>query len=194
MLENCLQAWSATTGLPCFGILHKIPPTACDEELEMQWKGARLLYIKLQQNGGSAAEFASQPKCRCKIVTLVQLLSNPDPDPMAIFPLDVSASTSMLISRLPMSMVQRIMHAQMAGLLLGILIQLAFADSHCLAKYLYKAEALQLLHDIAMARSQHVHPDLQDSADIKQLRPDVHEKLVQIYRQARAQVLTKPPT
>lgn len=90
-----------------------------------------------------------------------------------------------------MSLIQRVMHAQMTGLLLSILIQLALADSHCLAKHLYKAEALQMLHDIAMARSQHVHPDLQDSADIRQLRPDVHEKLVQIYRQAKAHMPLK---
>ena len=71
----------------------------------------------------------------------------------------------------------------MTGLLLSVLIRLALADSHCLAQHLYKVEALQLLHDIAMARTPHVHPELQDASDIKQLRPDVHAKLSQVYRQ-----------
>lgn len=47
------------------------------------------------------------------------------------------------------------MQAQMNGLLQGVLLQLALADSHCLAQHIYKMEGLQLLHDIAMARTHH---------------------------------------
>ena len=151
----------------------------------MQWKGVRLLHLKLQQGLSSATEFAEQPECRAKIDVLVQLLASPTADPMTLFPLDVSASLSMHIGRPPRLLIQQVMQAQMTGLLLGVLIQLALADSHCLAQHIYKVEGLQLLHDIAMARTQHAHPELQDASEVKQLRPDVHEKLFQLYRQAK---------
>ena len=77
------------------------------------------------------------------------------------------------------------MQAQMTGLLLGVLIQLSLADSHCLAQHIYKVEGLQLLHDIAMARTHHTHPESQDASEVKRLRPDVYEKLFQIYRQVK---------
>ena len=145
----------------------------------------RLLHLKLQQGLSRATEFAEQPECRDKIDVLVQLLANPTADPMTLFPLDVSASLSMHIGRPPRLMIQQVMQAQMTGLVLGVLLQLALADSHCLAQHIYKVEGLQLLHDIAMARTHHTHPELQDANEIKQLRPDVHEKLFQLYRQVK---------
>ena len=89
----------------------------------------------------------------------------------------------MHIGRPPRHVIQQVMQAQMAGLVLGVFVQLALADSHCLAQHTYKVEGLQLLHDIAMARTEHSHPELQDASEVKRLRPDVHEKLFQIYRQ-----------
>lgn len=153
------------------------------QHLCTQWRAVRLLHIKLQQGPRSTAEFAELPECRSKIDILVQLLATPAADPISHFPLDVSASTSIHIGRPPRSLIQQVMQAQMTGLLLGVLIQLALADSYCLAQHIYKVEGLQLLHDIAMARTQHAHPELQDANEIKRLRPDVHEKLLQVYRQ-----------
>ena len=49
-------------------------------------------------------------------------------------------------------------------------------------QHIYKVEGLQMLHDLAMSCTEHVHPDSQAAGDIRQLRPDVHERLVQIYR------------
>ena len=142
-----------------------------------------MLHIKLQQDLHSSAEFLQQPECRSKTDTLVQLLSKVAADPMAVFPLDVSVS--MHIGRPPRPLIQQVMQAQMTGLLLSVFIQLALADSYCLAQHIYKTEGLQLLHDIAMARTQHAHPELQDASQVRRLRPDVHKKLLQLYRQGK---------
>ena len=124
------------------------------------------------------------PECCSKIKTLVQLLANsPDVDPISCFPLDVSGSTSLHIGRPPKRLIQQVMQAQMTGLILGVLVQLALADIYSLAHHIYDVEGLQLLHDIAMARTQHAHPELQDATEVKQLRPDVPKKLCQVYRQ-----------
>ncbi len=88
----------------------------------------------------------------------------------------------MHIGRPPASLIQLVMQNQMTGLLLSILLQLALADSHRLAQQIYKAEGLQLLHDTAMGCTDHAHPDSKAAGDVRQLRPDVHEKLVQLYR------------
>ncbi|KAL3158223.1 hypothetical protein ABBQ38_010477 [Trebouxia sp. C0009 RCD-2024] len=160
---------------------HKINAYLSSQQEEVQWRGVRLLHIKLQQGPGSAAEFAELPDCRSRIDVLVQLLTNiPATDPMNHFPLDVSASTSMHIGRPPKDLIQQVMQAQMVGLVLGVLAQLALADSYCLAQHIYKVEGLQLMHDIAVGRTQHAHPELQDASEVKRLRPDVHEKLFQM--------------
>lgn len=134
-----------------------------------QWRGVRLLHIKLQQGPRSAADFAELPDCRARIDVLVQLLTKPATDPMNQFPLDVSASTSMRIGRPPRHLIQQVMQAQMVGLVLGVLAQLALADSYSLAQHIYKLEGLQLLHDIAMGRTQHAHPELQDASEVRKL-------------------------
>ncbi|KAL3140650.1 hypothetical protein ABBQ32_005216 [Trebouxia sp. C0010 RCD-2024] len=141
---------------------------SCQRE-EIQWRGVRLLHIKLQQGPRSAADFAELPDCRARIDVLVQLLTKPATDPMNQFPLDVSASTSMRIGRPPRHLIQQVMQAQMVGLVLGVLAQLALADSYSLAQHIYKLEGLQLLHDIAMGRTQHAHPELQDASEVRKL-------------------------
>ena len=82
----------------------------------------------------------------------------------------------------PKHQIQLVMQAQMTGLMLGVFIQLALADINSLAEHIFAKAGLQLLHSIALARTQHAHPELQDVSVVKQLRPDVHEKLL-IYRQ-----------
>lgn len=89
----------------------------------------------------------------------------------------------MFIGQPPKRLIQQVMQAQMTGLILGALVQLALADSYSLAHHIHDVEGLQLLHNIAMARTQHAHPELQDGSEVKQLRPDVHEKVFQVYRQ-----------
>ena len=150
----------------------------------------RLLHVKLQQGQTSAAAFAELPECRRLIATLVQLFQTaPASNPVDLFPLDVSASTAIQIGRPPLNLIQPVMQAQMTGLVLGVLIQLALADIHDLAEHMQATGGLQLLHTIALVRIRPTHPELQDVSVVKQMRPDVHEKLLQVYRQVRTGVL-----
>ncbi|KAL3158351.1 hypothetical protein ABBQ38_010590 [Trebouxia sp. C0009 RCD-2024] len=132
---------------------------------EEQWTGVRLLHIKLQQSQTSAADFAGLPECRDLITELVQLLNSvPALDPISLFPLDVSASISIHVGHPPMHLIRQVMRAQMTGLVLGVLVQLALANIPSLADDIYMARGLQLLHGIALAHTPHAHPELSEAA------------------------------
>ncbi|KAL3140525.1 hypothetical protein ABBQ32_005106 [Trebouxia sp. C0010 RCD-2024] len=60
-----------------------------------------------------------------------------------------------------MRLIRQVMRAQMNGLVLGVLVQLALADIRILADGIYVAQGLQLLHGIALAQTPHGHPELQ---------------------------------
>ena len=109
------------------------------------------------------------------------MLENPSKDPISVFALDVSASNSIQIGR-PASLVRSVLQAQMTGLLLSMILQLALADSDFLIQHIYKDGGLPLLHNLAMGCTDHVHPDTEAAGDIKLLRRDVHAKLAQLYR------------
>ncbi len=147
----------------------------------VQWKGARILYLKLAQDPKSIAEFAEQLECQSCISKILHMLENPSKDPISVFALDVSASNSIQIGR-PASLVRSVLQAQMTGLLLSMILQLALADSDFLIQHIYKDGGLPLLHNLAMGCTDHVHPDTEAAGDIKLLRRDVHAKLAQLYR------------
>jgi len=147
----------------------------------VQWKGARILYLKLAQDPKSIAEFAEQLECQSCISKILHMLENPSKDPISDFALDVSASNSIQIGR-PASLVRSVLQAQMTGLLLSMILQLALADSDFLIQHIYKDGGLPLLHNLAMGCTDHVHPDTEAAGDIKLLRRDVHAKLAQLYR------------
>lgn len=148
----------------------------------VQWKGARILYLKLAQDPKSIAEFAEQLECQSCISKILHMLENPSKDPISVFALDVSASkSSTQIGRL-IALATLVMQAQMTGLLLSMILQLALADSDFLIQHIYKDGGLPLLHNLAMGCTDHVHPDTEAAGDIKLLRRDVHAKLAQLYR------------
>ncbi len=168
--------------LPQFTQAVLLPATiAICASCHVQWKGARILYLKLAQDPTSFAEFAEQLECQSCISKIIHMLKNPSKDPISVFALDVSASKSTQISRCT-SMVRSVMQAQMARLLLSIILQLALADSVSLIQHIYKAGGLPLLRSLAMDLSEHTHPETEAAVDIKLLRQDIRAKLAQLYR------------
>ncbi len=147
----------------------------------VQWKGARILYLKLAQDPKSIAEFAEQLECQSCISKMIHMLENPSKDPISTFALDVFASKSIQIGR-PASLVRSVMQAQMTGLLLSMILQLALSDSNSLTQHIYDAGGLPLLHTLAMDCTEHTHPEIEAAGSIKLLRRDVHAKLAQLYR------------
>ena len=148
----------------------------------VQWKGARILYLKLAQDPKSIAEFAEQLERESCISKIIHMLGHPCKDPISInvFAVDISASKSVHSSR-PASMLEPVLEAQMTGLLLSMILQLALADSIPLIQHIYEAEGLLLLHVLAMDPFQHAHPET-TARSIKLLRHDVYAKLAQLYR------------
>ncbi|DBA74909.1 TPA: hypothetical protein ACH3X2_009239 [Trebouxia sp. C0005] len=106
------------------------------------------------------------------------MLDNPNTDPISIFAPHFSARQ---IGR-PTSMVRAVMQAQMTGLLLSLILQLALADSNSLTQHIYNAGGLSLLHNLAMDCTDLIHPETEAAGSIRLLHPDVHAKLAQLYR------------
>ncbi len=86
----------------CTGSLHNTFKSSCcalaTEETFVsccvQWKGARILYLKLAHDPKSIAEFAEQLECESCISKIVHMLEHPSKDPISVFALEVSASKS----------------------------------------------------------------------------------------------------
>lgn len=148
----------------------------------VQWKGARILYLKLAQDPKSIADFAEQLECESCISRIIHMLQHPSKAPISVFALDVSASKSFIqIGRLT-ALATLVMQAQMTGLLLSIILQLALADSNSLMQHTYEAGGLARLHLLAMDCTKHTHPEIDTLTSIKLVRHDVHAKLAQLYR------------
>ncbi len=174
----------------CTGSLHNTFKSSCcalaTEETFVsccvQWKGARILYLKLAHDPKSIAEFAEQLECESCISKIVHMLEHLSKDPISVFALDVSASKSSIqIGRLT-ALATLVMQAQMTGLLLSMILQLALANSNSLTQHIYEAGGLTLLHLLAMDCTKHTHPEIDTVRSIKLSRHDVHAKLAQLYR------------
>ena len=115
------------------------------------------------------------------IKKIVQLLEHPIANPDAALRGDILFTFSSA-EEVP---VKEVLQAQMAGMLLSILLQLSFADDVELKQQLLEAEALQLLCKLAIGKTDHYHPSVvprADSVQVQLLRPDVQAKLAELYK------------
>lgn len=191
----CSVLWPANQGsgfhaAQCTGSLHTTFDSSCcaltTEEPFVsccaQWKGARILYLKLAQDPKSIADFAKQLECESCISRIINMLQHPSKDPISVFALDVSSSKSSTQFGRLIALATLVMQAQMTGVLLSIILQLALADSNSLMQHMYEAGGLAPLHLLAMDCTKHTHPDIDTVRSIKLARHDVHAKLAQLYR------------
>ena len=151
----------------------------------LQWQGARLLYVVFLLRPDDVQKFAHSSTCMDKrrvINSLLQLLRTPFPEPLPFFvscvpdgvPPDLSSKLS------AMAGMQLVEQAQMRGLLLGVLLQLSLADSFVLKCQLFCCDVPQVLLQFAALSAS--HPAGACSELVKQLRPDVHAKAIDLHR------------
>ena len=172
-----IRSWPANQGFhsaQCVGSLHTTFDSCCcalaTEETFVsccvQWKGARILYLKLAQDPKSIADFAEQLECQSCISKILHMLGYPSTDPISVFARDVSASKSIQSSR-HASLLRSVMQAQMTGLLLSMVLQLALADSNSLIQHTCEVGGLQLLLILAVGLFEPTHPEPESARSIK---------------------------
>ena len=116
------------------------------------------------------------------IKLVVELLQQPLQHPEAVFCYEARD----LYTRLPVESHRRlpvVMQAQLAGLLLSILLMLSLADNTELKQHLHHEHAEQLLLRLARNQTDHAHPYLMMQV-LQEERPDVLVKLTELYRYA----------
>jgi len=113
---------------------------------------------------------------------VVELLSGPTSAPSTLFAEDVAASgVSEEVSATRDFRI--LLQAQLAGLLLSIILQLSLLGDSSLKLQLHDAGAEQLLCKLALGKSNHCHPELDPRANLMQnSRPDVHNKMIELYK------------
>ena len=160
----------------------------------MQWKGVRILYLEVLKGPLHVISFARdssnpvQPQGQAQVQPgaivrkVVELLSALPSAPSTLFAEDVAASgVSEEVSATRDFRV--LLQAQLAGVLLSVILQLSLLGDSNLKLQLHDAGAEQLLCKLALGKSTHYHPELDPLATLMQnSRPDVHNKMIELYK------------
>ena len=150
---------------------------------DAQWRGVQMLYLYLLHDPlhilAFSKETADLPPVAIRLI--LQLLQSPLANPEQVFPEDVQqARVRMPVdsgSHLP------VIQAQLAGLLLSILLVLCLADNAELKQLLHAEHVEDILLKLAWNQTANMHPYLKASVGILERdRPDVLSKLTALYR------------
>ena len=163
----------------------------------MQWKGVRFLYLELAKSPLHAINFGrnssdpvqpvdsdpaqpdegqTQVLPGAVVRKIVDMLSNPVDHPDELFADDVARSSAEAFA------VETVMQAQLAGMLLSIVLTLSLSVDSNLKRQLHDAGAGQLLCKLALGKTAHSHPEDAQAQLVKDSRPEVYGKIQELYK------------